>query len=185
MNERRDPTLFQQVLGAAFYGVGAAVRRLHAIRGEGRVAGVASIERGTGWLARRCATLLRLPQPINDASTTLHVLASGASESWRLVIGGHPVEAVLQCRGELLQVRLPRLRLQCFPHVRDGAMWWQIVDVRLFGWLPLPAKLFDGVVYREREWQGRYEFLIDAVVPVAGRVFRCEGWLASAAEFHH
>ena len=31
---------------------------------------------------------------------------------------------------------------------------------------------------REREHEGRYEFLVDARLPLAGRIIRYEGWLA-------
>ena len=52
--------------------------------------------------------------------------------------------------------------------------------MRLFGLLPLPAGWFDGVRCREREHDGRYEFLVEARLPLVGLVVRYEGWLAPA-----
>ena len=45
-------TLFQQALGAAFFNLPEAVRRLHALRGTARYSGMATVERGGNPLAR-------------------------------------------------------------------------------------------------------------------------------------
>jgi len=37
--------------------------------------------------------------------------------------------------------------------------------------------LFDGVRCREREREGRYEFLVEAALPLLGLIVRYEGWL--------
>ena len=62
-------------------------------------------------------------------------------------------------------------------HVSDGALWWQVAGVRVFGILPLPVALFEGVHCREREHEGRYEFMVEAGMPWLGRIVRYEGWL--------
>jgi hypothetical protein len=46
--------------------------------------------------------------------------------------------------------------------------------------LPLPAAWFAGVRCRERARNGRYEFLVEATLPLAGPLVRYEGWLERA-----
>ena len=56
---------------------------------------------------------------------------------------------------------------------------WTVERARLFGVLPLPARLFDGVRCRESQDEaGRYTFFVKARLPVLGLLVRYEGWLA-------
>lgn len=178
MSERAAPTLFQQALGAAFYGLAPCVRQLHGLRGRTRYAGIANIECGRGPLARLCARVAGLPTAVRDAPTTVEFNVDPAGETWRRDFGGRRMATRLAYRDGLLQERLGPLQLRYFLHVREGALWWQVAGVRMFGLLPLPVTLFDGVRCREREQDGRYEFLIEAELPLAGLVIRYAGWLA-------
>ena len=86
----------------------------------------------------------------------------------------------LRLRGGILCERLGPLQLRYLLHARDGAIWWQVVGVRMLGAVPLPARWFRGVTCREREHEGRYEFLVEASLPLVGRIIRYEGWLQPA-----
>jgi len=171
------PTLFQRILGSAFYGLAPCVRQLHGVRGTARYAGVASIERGHNPLARLCARIAGLPPAMRDAAATVEFAADAKGESWRRDFGGRRMASRLACRDGLLQERLGPLQFRYILHARDGALWWQVARVRLLGLLPLPVALFDGVRCREREHEGRYEFLVEAGLPLLGPVIRYEGWL--------
>ncbi len=177
MNDRKQPTLFQQALGAAFYSLAPSVRRLHGALGTARYTGVASIERGRNALARLCARIAGLPEDAGDVPTTVEVVADAGGEIWRRDFGGQRMASSLSYRNGLLCERLGPLQFCFFLHARDGALWWQVAGVRLFDLLPLPVALFDGVRCREREHQGRYEFLAEASLPLIGRVILYEGWL--------
>lgn len=83
------PTLFQQVLGVPYYTLPDSVRALHAIRGEARYAGLVSVARGRGLLARLCAAAARLPRSMTDAplavtflATARNANATAATHSW-------------------------------------------------------------------------------------------------------
>lgn len=180
MSDRAGPTLFQQALGAAYYSLAPCLRRLHGVRGTVRYAGVASIERGRNPLARLCARVAGLPGEVRDVPTTVEFVADATGERWRRDFGGRRMASSLAYRDGLLRERLGPLQFRYFLHARDGALWWQVAGVRLFGLLPLPVLLFDGVHCREREHEGRYEFLVDARLPLVGRIVRYEGWLAPA-----
>lgn len=173
-------TLFQQVLGAGFYTLPEAVRRLHAVRGSARYAGIASVERGHHPLAWLCARIAGLPPAMRDAPTTVEFTADAARETWRRDFGGVPMRSRLVLRRGLLHEWLGPLQFRHRLHAGSGALWWQLAGVRLFGVLPLPAGWFDGVRCREREHEGRYEFLVEARLPLVGLVVRYEGWLAPA-----
>lgn len=183
MSERAAPTLFQQALGAAYYSLAPSVRRLHGIRGQMRYVGVANIERGRGPLARLCARVAGLPDEARDAPTRVDFTADAQRETWRRDFGGRNMASELRYRDGLLCERLGPLDFRYMLHAREGTLWWQVAGVRLYG-LPLPVGLFDGVRCREREFEGRYEFLVEAQLPVIGRIIRYEGWLAPEADAH-
>ncbi len=182
MNDRAAPTLFQQALGAAYYSLAPCVRRLHGIRGQARYVGVATIECGNNPLARICARIAGLPAEARDAATRVEFIADGHGETWRRDFAGQKMASALQYRDGLLCERLGPLRFRYFLHAREGALWWQVAGVTLSGFLPLPARLFDGVRCRERECEGRYEFMVEAQLPLVGRIIRYEGWLLPEAD---
>lgn len=182
MTERAAPTLFQQALGAAFYCLAPCVRRLHGLRGRARYVGVATIECGRNPLARLCARVAGLPGAMHDVPTTVDFTADARGERWQRSFGGTRMATQLAYRDGLLHERLGPMQFRYFLHAREGALWWQVAGVRLFGLLPLPAALFDGVRCREREQDGRYEFLVEAGLPLVGLVIRYEGWLAPDAD---
>ena len=181
MSERAAPTLFQQALGAAYYSLAPCVRRLHGIRGQARYTGVASIERGHGPLARLCARIAGLPDEARDVATVVDFTADAGGETWRRDFGGRKMASELRYRDGLLWERLGPLHFRYYLHARDGVLWWQVAGVKLSG-IPLPVKLFEGVRCRERECEGRYEFLVEAQLPVVGRIIRYEGWLVPETE---
>ncbi len=148
------------------------------MRGTARYAGIASIERGRGPLARLCARLAGLPKAMQDAPTTVEFIADAKGETWRREFGGARMQSRLAFKGGLLRERLGPLQFRYILHAGDGAIWWQVVGVRVLGLLPLPTGWFAGVRCREREHEGRYEFLVEAGLPLVGPIIRYEGWLA-------
>lgn len=172
-----QPTLFQQALGASFFRLPESLRRLHGTRGRARYAGVASIEGGRNPLARLCARIAGLPRPARDVATTVDFIADARGETWQRDFGGTRMSSRLAFRDGLLRERLGPLQFRYALLANDGAIWWTVAGVRLFGMLPLPASLFDGVRCREFERDERYCFEVDARLPLAGRVVRYAGWL--------
>jgi len=178
MSEAARPTLFQQALGAAYFKLPDSLRRLHAVRGSARYAGIASIERGRNPLARLCANLAGLPGSMREVPTTVEFVADATGEAWHRDFGGTRMRSRLAFRDGLLRERIGPLQFRHVLLANAGAIWWRVAGVRLLGVLPLPAGWFRGVRCREREHEGRYEFLVEAALPLVGRVIRYEGWLA-------
>ena len=171
------PTLFQQALGAAFFNLPTSVRRLHAVRGTARYAGIASIERGRNPLARLCANIAGLPATMREVPITVEFVADAKSEAWHRDFGGTRMHSRLAFRDGLLRERIGPLQFRHVLLANAGAIWWRVESVRLLGVLPLPARWFRGVRCREREHADRYEFLVEAALPLVGQVIRYEGWL--------
>jgi hypothetical protein len=174
------PTLFQKLLGASFYSLPPTVRALHGIRGRGSYAGRATIVRGRNPLGRLCAAMAGLPPAREDVATTVTFHADAGGETWRRDFGGHLLASRLRRRDGHLVERLGPLQFRFLLYVHEGAIWWQAARVRLFGVLPLPASWFAGVQCREGEQDGRYTFVVEASLPLAGRLIRYEGWLEPA-----
>lgn len=175
------PTVFQQVLRAPFFNLPDTVRALHSLRTRGEYAGRVRIERGGHPLARLCAAVAGLPPAMADAPLRVEFLPDAKGETWRRDFGGHPMASRLKCRGGLLCERLGPVQFRFLLHIADGAIYWNVAGVRLLGLLPLPVALFGRVQCREREHEGRYEFLVDAALPLAGPLIRYEGWLEPVA----
>lgn len=177
---RMQPTLFQQALGAPFFRLPESLRRLHGVRGRARYAGVATFERGRNPLARLCARIAGLPPLVGEVPVAVEVVADARGESWHRDFGGRRMSTRLALKDGLLRERLGMLQFRHALHANDGSIWWTVAGVRLFGFVPLPASLFDGVRCREYQQDDRYRFEVEASLPVAGRVVRYAGWLEPA-----
>ncbi|KAB8191703.1 DUF4166 domain-containing protein [Lysobacter maris] len=174
---RMHPTVFQQVLRAPFFNLPESLRALHGIRGDGVWVGRATVERGRNPLAWLCAVATRLPPSMTDVRTRVEFSADGDREIWRRDFGGRKMVSTLYCRDGLLCERLGLVQFRFALHAWDGTIFWNVDGVRLLGLLPLPAGLFSGVQCREREREGRYEFEVEAKLPLIGRLIRYQGWL--------
>ena len=175
-----EPTVFQQVLRAPFFNLPDSLRALHSIRGRGQYSGRVQVERGRHPLARLCAAIAGLPPAMVDAPLRMEFIATAKGETWRRDFGGHPMTSRLKCRNGLLRERLGPIQFRFLLHTADGAIYWNVDGVRLQGVLPLPTGLFGRVQCREREHEGRYEFRVEASLPLAGLLIRYEGWLEPA-----
>lgn len=175
-----QPTLFQQALGAAFFRLPESLRRLHAGRGRFRYAGRARVERGRNPLARLCAWATGLPAAGDDVAILVEFDCGPRHETWRRDFGGARMASTLAFRDGLLRERLGPMQFRFALHANEGAIWWTVARARLFGILPLPASMFDGVRCREYEQDDRYRFEVEATLPLAGRIIRYAGWLEPA-----
>jgi hypothetical protein len=173
-------TIYQQVLGEQFARLPNAVRTLHSLQGQAAYTGRTDIQRGRNPLAGLCALFTGLPPAMRDAPTRVDFLADPRHEIWQRDFGGKRMTSTLTCRDSLLCERLGAVQFRFELQAVAGEIWWIVRGVRLLGVLPLPAGWFRGVRCREREQQGRYEFLVEAALPLVGLLVRYEGWLEPA-----
>lgn len=171
-------TLFQRLLGAEFYHLAPAVKALHGRSGEFRYSGIASVRRGRGLPKALLARIARLPPTMEEAPIAIRFSAGPDGESWRRRFGAAAMQTRLRLCDGWLRERLGPCAFD-YRLVRVGKeLAWTVERARLFGIVPLPAKLFDGVRCRESQDEaGRYRFFVEARLPVLGLLVRYEGWL--------
>ncbi len=173
-------TLFQSLLGASFFRLAGTVRALHSIQGHGKYTGRATVQRGSNPIAGLCATIAGLPPTATDIPITVEFDADATGETWKRDFDGYRMHSRLRRRGKQLVERLGPVQIRSTLRAVEGAIWWEPVGVRLFGVVSLPKSWFADVHCREREHEGRYEFLVEASLPLVGSVIRYEGWLEPA-----
>jgi len=175
------PTLYQTLLGAAFFRLPDALRALHGTHGTARYSGQVTVVRGTGLLSRLCARIAGLPRAMADAPVSVEFASGPKGEIWSRAFGAPPkvsrMRSKLWHRDGQLRERLGPLQFRFVLHTWEGTIFWNVVGVRLFGLLPLPAALFRDVRCNEREVDGRYAFEVDASMPLVGRLVHYTGWL--------
>ncbi|MGB3393596.1 MAG: DUF4166 domain-containing protein [Stenotrophomonas sp.] len=169
--------LFERVLGTAFAGLPPRLKALHSIAKCQHWSGRGEVLRGTRWLVTPCAWLARLPPTSVDVPVSVEFVVDETGECWNRRFGGVRMASRLWQHDGRLFERLGALRFRFALEVGDGQMTWRAERAWVFGIVPLPARWFAGVHCREREREGRYEFLVDVSMPWLGRLIRYQGWL--------
>ncbi|MFC3551582.1 DUF4166 domain-containing protein [Lysobacter cavernae] len=174
------PTLYRQLLGAAFERLPPSVQRLHARDGQWRYHGKVEVERGTGLLARLCAWATRLPRA-GRGPIKVEIAADRGRERWARVFAGRAMRSRLWGREGLLCERLgPVLfgfHLDVETRPGEGhAVVWRLAQVRVLG-VPLPAAWFEQVQAHEYARDHRYRFDVTAALPWVGLLVHYRGWL--------
>lgn len=180
------PTLYQTLLGAAFFRLPDTLRTLHGAHGSARYAGRVTVTRGRGLLSRLCGRLARLPPAMTEAPVTVEFVTGPKGEIWNRQFGAPPRAARMRSRlwhrdGQLRE-RVGAIQLRFVLHTHEGTIYWNVVGARLLGVLPLPAALFREVRCNEREINGHYAFEVEATLPLAGPLIRYGGWLAPESD---
>lgn len=178
MDRTLSITLFQRLLGAEFFHLAPAIKALHGRSGEFRYAGRANVRRGRGLSKALLARMLRLPPGMEDAPIVIRFSARPEVESWQRGFGSASMQTKLLARDGLLKERLGPCTFD-YRLVRVGKeLAWTVERARLFGIIPVPAKMFDGVRCRESQDEaGRYCFFVEARLPMLGLLVGYEGWL--------
>lgn len=168
-------SLFPQLLGEAFARLDAPLRLVH--RGSGAdLHGIATVERGTGWLAQLACRVARLPRSVRNGPLRFELVVDAESEQWtRYFAGSGPMRSRLRLDGATLVERLGPAVARFELTERDGALLWQAVGLRVLG-IPVPGWAFDFQA-RVRGRGPWYRFEIDAHLALIGRLIRYQGEL--------
>lgn len=172
------PALFTRLLPAAdWLQLASVVRRMHAEGHRLRASGMADIDGANHGPARLLRHLLGLPAPGHGQAIALVIQRHAAHEHWLRSFQRGRMGSTLRAgkRGQLHE-RLGPVSLHFTLH-RDGdAIDWQLRRVCVLG-LPLPRALHGNVLSRSGVRNGRYEFQVDARLPLIGRLIAYRGWL--------
>jgi hypothetical protein len=176
--------LYRQLLGTAFDALPDAIRRMHDFDSERIAEGRASVDRGTGWIARTIANRVGFP-PAGDSVPLVVTFRQrlgrwGRHEVWRRNFDGHVFGSIQEAgRGRFDRLLCERFGPCAFGFalVVDG----DCLRLVLRGWsvygLPLPLWLAPACEAYEWADEGGFRFFVELSYPLAGLIVRYQGWL--------
>lgn len=174
-------SLYRRLLGSAYDALPAEIQALHdATAAEGQ----ASVEHGSGLLARLVATAARFPTPTPQTPVRVTFGRIGASEIWSRLFGekrfcSEQFEGVGRS-DRLLVERFGRLDFSMALVVGAGRL-----SLRLRRWtvcgVPMPFALAPRIEAFESVESGRFRFNVEIGHPLTGLIVRYRGWLKPAA----
>jgi len=169
-------TLFARLLADKFDLLPPRVRALHARETTHTYAGRADVERSAGLLARLMGAATRLPARKADQALHVTIEPTAHDERWTRKFADHAMPSRLWDAGGLLRERLGLATFGFRLDVENGKLTWRVASVHALG-IALPARLFQGVLAREFEQDGRYRFDVRAELPLVGLLVHYRGWL--------
>ena len=168
--------LYRRLLGAAFDTLPARVRELHDLAGVSVWQGRAKVERGRSLVARIAATLSSLPPEGDDQPLRVTFAAVGDKEIWARQFGKALFRSVQYERGGLLRERVAVSTFVFAATATANGLSLRLDGFRLLG-VPMPPMLHPAVDTFESERDGRYQFEVEAHLPLFGLLIRYSGWL--------
>jgi len=183
-------SLYARILGDDWLRADEGVRAAHFAGRPIERRGLFRVRRGTGFLVRAIARLLRLPAAGDGVPIRLRIEEDGAGERWIRHFGAQRLTTRQRAAGALLGERFGPLEILFRLEVVDGALTYRTVGARLplgpLG-IPLPRGLRPAV--EAREWvDGAVEgaacgsrathVVVEVSLPWLGRLIRYEGRLA-------
>ena len=169
--------LYRRVLGPRFAVLPARVRELHDLEAASQWAGMANLERGRSRLSRLAAWIAGLPPDGCDQALCVTFEPKGAKEIWTRRFGEVRFRSVQYERSGFLCERAGPATFVFTPVASGNGLALRLDGFRLFG-LPLPRPVHPSVRTWECECEGRYQFQVEARLPLAGLIIRYAGWLA-------
>jgi hypothetical protein len=175
-----DAPLYQRLLGDAWPALPEPLRVMHSLKDTFTARGTASVERGTGVLARAVATITRFPQAGENIPVTVNFRLHEGKETWQRIFAGKSFSSV-QSEGKGRSEGLLSERFG--PFTFGLALVCEDQKLRLvvrrwdFLGLPLPLWLAPrGDAYESVE-DGRFHFHVEIAHPLTGLIVRYRGWL--------
>jgi hypothetical protein len=173
--------LYRRVLGAAWAALPEPLQAIHDLRGGLTAEGVATVERGSGLLARLVATAFRFPGAGRDVPVRVAFERRGNDELWRRTFAGRSFASV-QSEGtgrsdRLIVERFGPFLVSLAVVLAEGRLRLLLRRWTLLG-LPLPLRLAPTGDAYEYAADGRFHFHVELGHGLTGLIVRYRGWLA-------
>lgn len=170
--------LYARVLEGAWLALPAAVRAMHS--GTARARGEASVQCGSGFLARVVARCVGFPQAGSNIPVEVGFECDGGGEWWQRNFNGRQFRSY-QAEGAGADEKLLTERFGPFTFglallIKDQTLHLIVRSWRFLG-VPLPAALVPGGNSYEHEVDGRFHFHVEIAHPWTGLIVRYQGWL--------
>ena len=170
--------LYVRLLGIAWNRLPVEIRDMH--QSAGRAQGRATVERGTGTLARLVAVVLRLPKAASDTSISVQFDVCDAAETWTRSFGDEQFSSrQFAGRGRwagLLCEQFGPLTFAMTLVPEGGRLSLALRHWRAFA-IPLPMWLCPRATAHETAEAGRFRFHVEISHPLTGLIVRYRGWL--------
>ena len=178
--ETEELSLYEEILGTAYEEMSEPLRNLHRIgKGKG-FKGRCKVTRGRNPLAHIVATILRFPKAAPDIPVKVILTKKGDKEIWERFFDGRRMVSMQEAgRGKQSRLVIERfgpIAIHLAVLVEDGRQVLQTVGWSFLG-IPLPKILMPGGDVFEHDKDGRFNFHVDLVAPLFGRLVKYEGWL--------
>lgn len=170
------PSLYQQVLGAGYARLPAAVRRFHRLAGCAVLHGRVETLAPASPLARFLALCLGAPHNTTSGPLRFVLEAAPEAETWTRHFPTHTMASSMRLVAGQLEERLGAARLTFNLTATDQKLSMALVSMRFFG-VPCPGWLMPRVVAEETGGGDRLHFLVTASLPLVGSVVSYRGHL--------
>jgi hypothetical protein len=175
-----DTPLYQTLLGAAWWQLPAPLRTMHDLQDSLAAEGIATVERGRGWLSRLAAWIAGFPPAGDGVPVRVSFTRRREHEIWRRDFSG----AVFSSTQEAGRGRADRLLVERFGPfafslalvLDEGRLRLVMRGWRLFG-LPLPAAWAPRGDAYESTADGRFHFDVAIRHRFTGLIVAYRGWL--------
>ena len=172
--------LYEEILGPAYEQMSKPLHKLHRI-GQGKtLKGRCKVTRGKNPLSHIVALLLGLPKASPDSPVRVVLTKDGDKEIWERYFDGRRMVSTQESgRGKQSRLVIERfgpIAVHIAILVEDGKQILKTTGWSIFG-LPLPKFLLPGGEVFEHDADGRFNFHVDLVAPLFGRLVKYEGWL--------
>jgi hypothetical protein len=174
-------SLYREVLGARWYELPDALKAIHDHSGSLIAEGMASVERGKGWISAIVATIFRFPKTSAIIPVILSFETRRNIEYWRRTFGAQSFTSsqTFGTTTGLVSERFGPFAFDLALVLDDKKLKFIIRDWRLFG-LRLPRALAPTGNSYEFSEAGRFNFHIEISHPITGLIVRYQGWLEPA-----
>ncbi|WP_375255674.1 DUF4166 domain-containing protein [Yoonia sp.] len=172
-----NTALFQSYLGGSFEALPAVIQNGHAVNGTSRMAGEASVIRGTSLWSRALATAFGFPPAAEKVSVTVSMSAQDGGELWERRFGDKRFRSFLKVTNGVMTERFAPFTFTLRLRVENAELLYPVTAGRL-GPIRLPEWLLPLSIAREYESEGKFHFDVELRAPLTGALMvHYQGWL--------
>ena len=172
--------LYEEILGPAYEQMSGPLQNLHRIGTGKTFKGRCKVTRGKNPLSHIVALLLRLPKASPDIPVQVVLTKDGDKEIWERFFDGKRMVSTQEAgsgkQSRLVIERFGPIAIHIAILVENGHQVLRTTGWSIFG-LPLPKFLLPGGEVFEHDADDRFNFHVDLVAPLFGRLVKYEGWL--------
>ncbi|MBG9389173.1 DUF4166 domain-containing protein [Caenimonas aquaedulcis] len=176
-----EPSLYERVMGDSYQRLASPVRAFHRLSGRHVLTGEVRTHAPQTWLARLLAWGLGTPTTDGGGAIRFELDATPRAETWTRHFPAKTMTSTLRASGNSVVEHLGVSRLTFHLHEQDTRLEMRLVRLRFLG-LPCPRWLMPDIVAVESGEGSRFQFEVQARVPIAGLVARYAGHLMLPAE---